>query len=805
MQERRNWGREFSEIPVLSTQGGGEVRLGDIATVIDGFEDTDTSARFNGMPALRIEVFRVGKQTPAKVHKAVEEVLEEIRPDMPVGTYAKIRMSFADIYRQRAQLLLKNGAIGLCLVLLLLGCFLELRLAFWVMMGIPVSFLGALLFMPWLGLSLNMITMFAFILALGIVVDDAIVVGENIYHHRQEGLPFIEAATKGTKEVSMPIAFSILTNIVAFVPMMFLPGMIGKVIWMLPVVVILAFSISWFECLFILPAHLGHERGAGKKRWFPGFHERQQRFSHWFRAWVRRRYAPFLEMGLKNRYLVVALSVAILSITIGYLKSGRMGFQMFSTVESDYAYGSCRLSYGVPVEKTEEVVAIMETAAQRAAESMGYPEMLDGVFAEVGRGGSHQASIRAYLPDAKNRERMGFSTQDFVDAWRKEIGSIPGVLIRTEADRGGPGSGPALTVELKHEDLRTLEAAATELADALMEFPLVADSDSGYQEGKSQVDFTVTPAGKSVGLTAISVARQLRSAYSGAEVLRQQRGRDEIKVKVRLPEEERTSEYDLSSLILQTPAGGEIPLSEAVKPDRGKAYTVINRRDGKRAMSITADVRPKSKVGQVTATLNRETLPALMDRYPGLIFGYEGHQAENRESFASLTVAVPMVLLGIYALLAVPFRSYAQPLIVMVAIPFGIVGAVIGHLVMGYEFSMLGVIGIVALCGVVVNDALVLIDFANRRRTAGNSAHDAVVSAGVQRFRPIILTTLTTFLGLAPMIFETSRQARFLIPMARSLGFGLLFATCITLLLVPSLYMILEDLRGLLKHAKKPA
>ena len=793
--ERRNWGREFAATPVITLPDGSAVLLGDIATIIDGFEVTDRYARYNGLPAVRIEVYRVGRQTPQEIHRAAEAVFDDLRPTLPKGTHLKIRMSFADIYRQRAHLLLKNGGLGLCLVLLLLGCFLELRLAFWVMLGIPVSFLGALLFMPAIGLSINMMTMFAFIVALGIVVDDAIVVGENIYHYRQMGDPAMDAAIKGVREVSIPVAFSILTNIVAFVPLMVLPGMMGKFLWMLPGVVIAAFTISWVECVFILPAHLGHQRERQRRGPLEWIHQRQQAFSNWFRGWVRRRYAPLLDWVLNHRYLVVATAVTIFAVTISYVKSGRMGFELFPSVESDYAYASCILPYGANVKATERVVSHMEAAAARAAGRLGHPDLLEGLYAEVGNRGSHSGELRAYLPPAKSREKLGISTENFVDAWRKEIGSVPGViLIRLQADRGGPGSGPALTVEVRHRDIAILESAAAELAALLEQFPLVRDTDTGFQQGKRQLDFTMTDAGRSAGLTAREVSRQLRNAYEGAEVVRQQRGRHQVKVKVRMPREERESEFVLHDMVLRTPSGGEIPLREAVLVRPNRAFTVISRRNGKRAMSVTADVRPKSQVDQVIRVLDSESMPGIMDKYPGLSYSYEGRQADSRESLASLKVTVPLVLLVIYTLLAIPFRSYSQPLIVMTSIPFGIVGAVAGHLIMRYDLSLIGLIGIVALSGVVVNDSLIMIDFANRMRQRHSSTHDAVVAAGVQRFRPILLTTLTTFFGLAPMIFETSRQARFLIPMALSLGYGLLFATMITLGLVPSLYMIAEDL-----------
>ena len=795
--ERRDWGREFARTPVITMQDGTRVLLEDIATIKDGFEESDRFARYNGLPAIGIEVFRVGDQTPQGIQNAVKEVFEEIRPDLPAGTHLKVRFSFADIYRQRAQLLLKNGGLGLCLVLLLLGCFLELRLAFWVMMGIPVSFLGTLLFMTGMDLSLNMMTMFAFIVALGIVVDDAIVVGENIYHYRQAGDDPMTAAIKGVHEVSVPIAFSILTNVVAFIPLMVLPGMMGKILFMLPCVVISAFLISWVECLFILPAHLGHQNRRERHGLFAAIHRSQQRFSDAFHRWVRRRYAPFLDWAISHRYVVVATALSILTLTLCYMGSGRMGFELFPSVESDYAYGSCMLPFGTDVKVTDAAAQKMVAAAKRTADRLGHPELIEGIYAEIGNRGGHNGEVRVYLPPAKTREKLDVSTQDFVDAWRQEIGEIPGVtLIRLQADRGGPGSGPALTVELRHREMDVLEGTSTRLAEVLGEFPLVRDADTGFQEGKRQYDFTITDAGRSAGLTAREISRQVRNAYEGAEAMRQQRGRNELKVKVRLPRKERESEFVLHDLVLRTPLGAEIPLREAVQFSPNRAYTVIKRRNGKRAMTVTADVRPKSKVNQVMQVLNTEVLPQMLDENPGLSYSYEGRQAENTKSLASLRITIPIVLLAIFSLLAVPFKSYTQPLIVMTSIPFGIVGAVAGHLIMGYNLSLIGMIGIVALAGVVVNDALVMIDFANRMRRRHDTAHDAVVAAGVQRFRPIMLTTFTTFGGLMPMIFETSRQARFLIPMALSLGYGLLFATMITLVLVPSLYMILEDIKG---------
>ena len=805
MMERCDLGTEFARIPVVSTNEGAEVLLGEIATVVDGFEDTDRYATFNGRRAVLVDVYRVGDQSPIQVSDAVREILREVEAGLPPGLGLDIQNDSSDIYRQRMNLLLRNGALGLTLVFLLLGLFLEPRLAFWVTMGIPISFLGGMLLLPAMDVTINMISMFAFIIALGIVVDDAVVVGENVYEYRQRGMSFLQAAIRGAREVTLPVTFSILTNCVAFMPLFFVPGFMGKVFSLIPAVVIVVFLISLVESLFILPAHLGHQR---ERRWrFTAWIAAlQARFSAWFSRMIRRVYGPFLEAALMYRYLTVAVAVAVLTLIVGYVASGRMGFTLFPRVESDYALATAVLPYGSPITASEAVQARLVKAAGEIVTEHGGARLSHGIFAEIGgssaggRGesgtsGGHVVKVRIYLSPPEERP---VGTARVIQLWRKRVGAIPGLeSISFRSDSGGPGSGAALNVELSHQDIQVLERAGEDLAASLARFPIVKDIDDGFSPGKEQLDFTVRPEGQSLGLQAMDVARQVRSAFYGAEALRQQRGRDEVKVMVRLPEAERTSEYNLENLLVRTPAGREIPVLEAVTVKRDRAYTAINRRNGRRTITVTADVSPPSRAGMILDQMEKTAYPALKKRYPGLDLSYVGRQQDMKESLQALGSGFVLALLVIFALLAIPFRSYVQPLIILVSIPFGMVGAVLGHLIMGYSLSVMSMMGLVALAGVVVNDSLVLINFANRRRDAGASPHDAVASAGVRRFRPIMLTSLTTFGGLAPMIFETSRQARFLIPMALSLGYGILFATLIALILVPALYLIVEDLRGL--------
>jgi multidrug efflux pump subunit AcrB len=796
VKERKDFGYEFGKIPIITANDGTQVLLEDIAEIKDGFEETDNAATYNGKPTVMIEVFRVGDQTPVSVSNAVKNVLAEVNEQLPSGLSVVLRNDRSDIYRQRMGLLIRNGFMGLGLVFVLLALFLETRLAFWVALGIPISFLGSLFLLPTMDVSINMVSMFAFIVTLGIVVDDAIVVGENVYHHYQRGVPWLEAAISGTREIAMPVTFSVLTNMVAFFPMFFVPGILGKVFKQIPVVVISVFAISLIECFFILPAHVGHQKPP-KKRFFAWIYVRQQRFSKGFVRLVVHRYGPLLELVLRWRYVTVSLGIAILLITVGYVKSGRLGFELFPKIESDYAMVTATLPFGTAFQKTEKVQKILVRAAQEVVAENGGKALMEGIFANIN---DNKAEVRIYLTPPDKRP---VSTAKITERWRERVGSIPGLeSILFESDAGGPGRGAAITVELSHKNIDLLERAASEVAEALGFYPNVTDINDGFAPGKQQVDFQIKPEARSLGLRSKEVARQIRHAYYGAEALRQQRGRNEIKVMVRLPKNERVSEYNLEEMILRTPTGSEIPLRYAVTINRGRAYTDINRRNGRRIVSVEADVRPRSQAGQVLASLTSETLPALQKKYPGLTFSFEGRQADRRESMQSLMQGLLMALLVIFAMLAVPLNSYLQPVIIMSAVPFGIVGAVIGHLIMGYSLSVLSMFGVVALCGVVVNDSLVLIDFANRKNRAGMTRRDAVHEAGIQRFRPIILTTLTTFGGLSPMIFETSRQARFLIPMAVSLGYGILFATVITLILVPSLYLIVEDLTRLTRIKK---
>ncbi|MCK9174881.1 MAG: efflux RND transporter permease subunit [Desulforhopalus sp.] len=798
IKDRRDWASEFARIPVVTTADGSVVYLEDIATVREGFKDSDQSAVYNGSRCINIDIYRVGAQTPIGVAGAVRTTMGEIERDLPASIHWAISRDQAEVYQQRLELLLKNAFMGLLLVLVLLGLFLEFRLAFWVTMGIPTAFLGSLLFLPVMGVSINMISLFAFIVALGIVVDDAIVAGENIYEYQQQGMEFARAAVLGARDVAMPIAFSILTNVVAFLPLCFIPGTMGKIWKVVPLVVITVFLISWAESLLILPGHLAHlkRRRAGSpsrlQRW-------QQAFTGRVTQFINEVYGPFLNLCIHWRGLTVAFCLTVLVVVLSYALSGRMGIILMPRVESDHADVTAVLPVGSPMKKVEAVQQKLAAAMTAVAAENGGDQLLEGIYSRIEE---NQVKVNAYLTDVGVRP---LNTGEVTRLWREKLGPLVGLeSLRFESDGGGPGSGADLTVELSHSDINVLDQASAALAEGLAGFPNVKDIDDGYTPGKQQLDFSIRLAGQSLGLTSAEVARQVRNAFSGAEALSQQRGPNEVTVRVRLPENERTSEYNVEHLMIHTPAGLFVPLAEIATVERGRAYTSISRRDARRTVTVSASVEPMGETSQVQAALNSTLLPQLARTFPGLSYGYEGRQADMKESMQSLIGGFVLSMLAIYFLLAIPFRSYSQPLIVMIAIPFGIVGAILGHLLMGYNLSLMSMMGIVALAGVVVNDSLVLIDYANRQRSDGAGAVEAIRLAGLRRFRPIILTTLTTFGGLAPMIFEHSRQARFMIPMALSLGFGILFATVITLILVPCLYLLGEDFHQWMRSEKLP-
>ncbi len=801
--ERRTFASEFRDIPILSLNSGTKVRLADIANIHDGFEIAESERFFNGKRAMDLDIYQVGDERPLDIARAAREYVAELQQRLPDNMTVLTTRDRSIDYRDRMSLLLKNGGMGLVLVLVVLGLFLNPRLAFWVALGIPVSIIGALLLLPALDASINMISLFAFIVTLGIVVDDAVIVGENVWHKIEQGAPRLEAAIAGAREMAVPVFFAVITNIIAFIPLLFVPGTTGRFFGVLPAVVIAVFSISFVECLLVLPAHLGHGRPVTENNTPHGLlgtlRRVQRRFSDGFDWFTDRIYIPLLRQCLGHRYLTAAVFIAGLAVVWAWYDSGRLEFNFMPQITGDRVDCELLLPYGAAFEETQRIARHIEDAGMRAVQKAGGPEILEGVARYVGRQGANSADINISLVPQSER---AITPAEFTKIWRDEIGELPGLESMLFEFAVGPGS-QRLTVELAHPQVEILEEAAARLADHLATYAGVTEIDDGFASGKPQFDFTLQPAAQSLGLTPESVGRQIRHAFFGAEALRQQRGRDEVRVMVRLPRSETKSLHALEQLMIWAPDGTELPLPQAVQMNSGQAYTQINRVNGRRVLNVSGEVLPElANADKVQASLSAGFLPRLAAQYPGLRCQFEGRQRERTEALHALFKGLCFAMLAIFCLLVVLFRSYVQGLVVVLCVPFGAAGALVGHVLMGYDLSVISVFGLIAVCGVVVNGALVLTVTMNEQRQNGAAWPEAVEYAARRRLRPIILTSLTTFIGLAPMIFETSVQARFLVPMAISLGYGILLSTAVVLLFTPSVHRISQDIHGVLRSTR---
>ena len=807
--ERRLSAEEYGAVALRSLPGGSKLELKDISTIKDGFAENDQRSTFNGKRAAMIKIFRVGDQTPIEIAGLVKSYMADKMDKLPAGIELAIWGDRSKMYEERVDLLMRNAYLGLLLVILVVGLFLEVRLAFWVTLGIPICFIGALNLLPGFGVSINMISLFGFIVTLGIVVDDAIIVGEAIYRRREEGLGRLKAAILGVQDVATPVIFAVLTTIVAFMPMLFVPGVSGKFFKNIPVVVIAVLILSLVESLFILPAHLAHTRKGKGSVLVERLNQIQAKFSGKLQAFIMGRFTDWVRWSTNNIFLTIALGLMLFFISLGLVSGGWIKFTFLPKIESDQVVATLTMPFGTPIEETRRLEKRLNLALDTALGEFGKKEDVTlGIFSESGskgnarpgggpRGrrdsaGSHLAQVGVYLVASDKRD---FSAREFATRWREEVGEVAGAENLNFRFAIGAGSGEAIDFVLSHRDNALLERAAQQLGEHLGTYDGVQDIDDGFAAGKEQLSFKLKPQAIEAGLNEMQLARQIRSAFFGIEAERQLRGREEIRTYVRLPRHQRESEYHLEELMLNT-VKGEIPLMEAAEVSRGRSYTNIQRQDGRRVIHVTADVDAKKvDSNKVVSSVRADFIGQLKSDNPGLSVSLGGEQRRQQTSMGAIAKNYTVALIAMFALLAVAFRSYTQPFLIMLAIPFGFVGMVFGHIVMGYGLSFISMMGFVALSGVVVNDSLVLIVAINRFREGGMSAVEAAVAGAQRRFRAIMLTSLTTFFGLLPMIFEPSVQARFLIPMAISLGFGIMFATLITLFIVPAFYLTLEKLR----------
>ncbi len=849
-QARKYTAPEFEEIPVFTRPDGTRLLVKDIGKVIDGFEDVDLFTRFDGRPAMVVNVFRTGDEDTLEVAAAVKAWIKDAPKLLPEGIRLEVWNDLSLLLKGRVDLMLENAWQGFILVYIMLSLFLRPALAFHVALGIPIAFAGGLIFLPMVDVTVNMISLFAFIVVLGIVTDDAIVVGENVHARMARGEPARTAAPRGTYEVMVVAIFGVFTVVVAFMPMLGVSGVGGKIWRQIPWVVIPTLLVSLIETNLILPAHLSHlgpEKPLEQMNLFVRFIVRIQRaMSALVDRFIRRSYRPFLGFCLRWRYATLAAFMAAFLGVMGAVMGNWIPFRFFPQVEAEVISSKITLPPGVPVEMTQVAVARIEEAARKLNEQYkgndGQPvikHMLSTVGAQPFKvgfnpiGASDASNIGEVTLELVAAMDRSTPADEIIARWRELTGPIPGAVELGYLSNTS-NSGNAIDLFLRGGDIGRLKKAAEFLKDGLSRIEGTADITDSFREGKRESKLDILPQGQALGLTHADLAGQVRQAFYGEEVQRLQRGRDEVKVMLRYPDDERRSLNNMTGMNIRTRTGAEVPFGEVATPSEGRGYSFILRRDRERAVKVSADADkavPGASGNTIAEALTRARweppanwLSRLLDKmghypeeaaagaltdmeaeFPDVQWSFEGEQKDQRENMGEIVKGFFIALLGIYVLLAIPLRSYIQPGIVMSIIPFGIVGAVIGHAVMGFELSIMSMIGIVALSGVVVNESLVMVEYVNRNRRAGRSPLEAAKEAGAARFQAIMLTSVTSFIGVLPIVTETSSQAKFIIPCAISLAFGCLSNLLNTLILVPCNYAILEDIRRLLFTKEKRA
>ncbi len=796
------WGDEFEHIVLRANDDGSKLLIGDVAKVIDGFSETDFSGKLNGKAGIMLTVYRVGDQNILEIADEVKNYLADKQRTLPNNIELVVWNDRSKLFKSRMSLLTRNAVTGLILVFILLVLFLRFKLAFWVSLGIPVSFMGALWLLPQFDGSINMISMFGFILVLGIVVDDAIVVGENIHSEHQKGNLGLDGAIAGAQRVAKPVIYAVLTSVVAFMPILFLPGAEGRLWMAIPMVVILTLLFSLWESLFVLPAHLASIRNQAVAE--NAFGRFQTRFSNGVERFIDNVYRPFLERALHLRYITLSCFVGAFIVFGAVVAAGWLHVLFFPKVEGDMAVVSFGFPEGTQLEKTQAVMERLENATDELKDELREKEGKEQIvnmisvlglqpMARTGKQGNHVGELELELAPSEDRDLSG---SDIIELLRKKVGTVEGVT-QLSFQAGLRNAGPGINIELTGADMNRLTEASEALQDYLREYPGLFDIQDSFEAGKREVRLVLKPEAENLGVNTQLLARQVRQAFYGEEVQRIQRGRDDVRIFVRYPEQQRKSLYYLESMYIRLNDGVEVPLLEVADLEYGHGPAQIRRVDRKRVVQVSAYVDESEAVpGQVMDDLKASFLDRIPRMFPGVSWDKTGQQKEKDDLIEAMQNGFILAMFGIYMLMAIPFKSYTQPLMVMSAIPFGLIGAILGHVLLGLDISLLSFSGMIAVAGVVVNDNIVLVDYINRFRSEGRGLVQAIREAGAARFRPIMLTSLTTFAGLTPLMLERSVQAQFLIPMAVSLAFGVMFATVVSLLLVPASYYILEDIRA---------
>ncbi len=804
IQERRYIGSEFESIVIRTLPDGTKLRLGDIGKVVDGFEDVNLISKFNGEPAAFIDVSRNETDDTLTAANAIKEYLQEV--ELPTGLSLSIQQDQTIILKERISLMMRNAILGFMLVFLILLLFLDLKLAFWTSAAIPISFLGGMLILNLLGFSMNMITLFALIVVLGIVVDDAIIIGESIYDAQEKDRDDKNAVLKGVSHVLAPVTVGVTTTMAAFAPLIFSTGTLGQIIMVIPVVVISILFISLLEAYFILPSHLSKSN-----RWSKGvMRTMRNKFADGLHNFIEKVIEPIARFCISWRYATVALFLALAIFTGAMVKTGNIRFIFFPQIEGDEVTISVTMPEGTPFETTQETLLFIEgktieVLEENSPEDYSISKSLSLSIGQISQDANPVQGSRNNISSNIGQLKIQLVSSDFRTSSaseietmiRERVGELPNVeeveyqssLIHNEAD---------IDIELTHANEDTLIEAADTLKREIERIEGTKEVSDSFDPGKTEYVFELTDEGLAVGLTPGELGRQLRYAFFGLESQRFQRGRSEMIVYVRYPKEDRENIGTLANTRIRLADGSEVPLNEVADIRRQTGYSSIESVNGRRIVSVTSDVDyAVTTPNDVIEILNTDILPQLKERYSGLSYSYEGQTREQAEDMASLGRNMAIALLLIYVLLGAQLRSYIQPILIMTAIPFGVIGAIWGHYFLGHDLTFISMFGIVALTGVVVNDSVVLMDYYNKKVQDGLHTYEAAISSIKRRFRPILLTTATTSLGLLPVLLETSLQAQFLIPMVISLATGIIFATVIILILIPNLVMILEDIKML--------
>jgi multidrug efflux pump subunit AcrB len=789
-------GRDFEQIVVRTNPDGTRVLLKDIAQIHDEFVESDRYSEYNGKPAISIRVLSVGEQSEldisATVHAYVDKKVASLPSDVQVAAWADI-----SYYLQgRLDMMIKNMVMGAVLVFLTLALFLRLKLAFWVMVGLPIAFLGAFFLMPTVDVTVNMLSLFGFILVLGIIVDDAIVIGESAYTNIRAKGHSVDNIVEGVLKVAVPATFGVLTTIAAFIPILLVTGISGQFFAAIGWIVILCLAFSLVESKLILPAHLAHMKVRHYEKDTHNVFIRFQRFfSEGLHHFVDNVYSPLLERALRRRYLTLSIFVSMLILSIGLLAGGILRFVFFPDLTADFLQVELEMNEGTPPGETHAALRRVQDGLWEVDRQVSAEQGVESgaVVTSVLTFARSDVSGQVITELVKENDDV-ITGPEVLRRWREAVGEIPGVKTLGFEGATGPGGGPSVSLQLMGSNIEQVARAAKDLENRVRAYEGVFDVRNSYERGTPEIKLNIKPEAESLGLTLADLARQVRAGFYGEEVQRVQRGQDEVKVMVRFPRDERDSVGYLENMRIRTPNGGRVPFHAVADVELAESPTTIRRFDRERAVRISAEVdKDNYEPGKITDDILTKELPEVLARYPGIRYQLSGESQSQQEVTHDLVRGAMFALFLIYALMAVPLRSYAQPLIIMSVIPFGAIGALVGHWILGIEVSMMSFFGIIALAGVVVNDSLILVAFVNRERKLGVPLAQAVNDAARQRFRAILLTSLTTFFGLIPIVLETSLQAQIVIPMATSLAFGILFSTIITLFLIPALYLIMDD------------